>query len=177
MSDGKMFAAAGMDTIVYVYDEQTKQKVVEMKVGGKNLPGHSNRIFALKFHNQDPNVLISGGWDRTIQIYDLREGRTVASMFGPQISGDALDICGDLIIAGSNRNKDVMQMYSLKQRDLIYNIDWDTSSRKDPESGFLFATRFSKSTPNYMFGGGAGKNEVKVFENNADGSASFRPLA
>jgi COMPASS component SWD3 len=54
-----------------------------MKVGGKNLPGHSNRIFALKFHNTDPNVLVSGGWDRTIQIYDIREGRTVASMFGP----------------------------------------------------------------------------------------------
>lgn len=64
--DGRMFAAAGQDTIVYVYDEQTKQKVVEMKVGGKNLPGHSSRIFALKFHNNDPNVLVSGGWDRTL---------------------------------------------------------------------------------------------------------------
>jgi hypothetical protein len=88
-----------------------------------------------------------------------------------------LDMTGDLIIAGSNRNKEVMQMYSLKQRDLIYNIEWDSSSRKDPDSGFLFATRFSKSSPNYIFGGGGGKNEVKVFENNADGSASFRPLA
>ena len=53
-------------------------------------------------------MLISGGWDRTIQIYDIREGRTVGSIYGPQISGDALDIYDDMIITGSNRNKDIV---------------------------------------------------------------------
>jgi len=77
-SDGKLMATAGSNTIVYVYDEQTRQKVLEMKVGGKKLPGHSSRIFAVRFSPQDPNVLVSGGWDRTLQIYDIREGRTVA---------------------------------------------------------------------------------------------------
>jgi hypothetical protein len=52
--------------------------------------------------------VLSGGWDRTIQIYDLREGRTVASIFGPQISGEALDAYDDMIVAGSNRNKEVL---------------------------------------------------------------------
>jgi hypothetical protein len=28
-----------------------------------------------------------------------------------------------------------------------------------------------------LFAGGAGKNELKMFENNVDGSASFRTLA
>jgi len=28
-------------------------------------------------------MIISGGWDRTIQIYDIREGRTVGSIYGP----------------------------------------------------------------------------------------------
>ena len=41
-------------------------------------------------------------------MYDLREGRTVASMYGPMISGDALDVHDDLIVAGSNRNKEVI---------------------------------------------------------------------
>lgn len=81
--DGKVFAVGGSDTKVYVYDEITKQLIVDMKVGGKNLPGHSNRIFSVKFNPNDPNVILSGGWDRTIQIYDLREGRTVASIYGP----------------------------------------------------------------------------------------------
>lgn len=49
-ADGTQFAVAGLDTIVYVYDEQTKHRILEMKVGGKNLPGHASRVFAVKFH-------------------------------------------------------------------------------------------------------------------------------
>jgi hypothetical protein len=30
--------------------------------------GHANRVFALKFSKENPNVLISGGWDSTIQV-------------------------------------------------------------------------------------------------------------
>jgi hypothetical protein len=52
--------------------------------------------------------LLSGGWDRTIQIYDLRIGRTIGSIFGPNISGDSMDVYDDMIIAGSNRNKEIL---------------------------------------------------------------------
>ena len=64
--DGRTFAVGGSDTVVYVYDEITKQKVLEMHEGGKNLPGHASRIFCVKYHPQDPNIIVSGGWDRTI---------------------------------------------------------------------------------------------------------------
>lgn len=175
--DGKLFATGGRDTYVYVYDEITKTRLLDMKIGGKNLPGHSSRIFSVKFHPTDPNVLISGGWDRTIQVYDIRLGRTVGSMFGPQVSGDALDLYDDMIIAGSNRNKDIMQMFSLSKRQLIANIEWESSARKDIESGFVYATRFSKPRPDLIIAGSAGKNEVKIFENNADGSGTFRILS
>lgn len=37
-------------------------------------------------------------------------------------------------------------------------------------------TKFSKPNPNLILAGGAGKNEFKIFENNADGSATFRVL-
>lgn len=82
-----------------------------------------------------------------------------------------------MIIAGSNRNKDAMQMFSLSKRQLIANIDWESSSRKDFESGYIFATRFSKPRPDLIIAGSAGKNEVKIFENNADGSGTFRILS
>jgi WD40 repeat protein len=64
--DGKLFAAAGSDTRVYIYDEQTKQRIHIMTQGAGHLPGHANRVFTLKFHPQDHNLLLSGGWDRTI---------------------------------------------------------------------------------------------------------------
>ena len=38
----------------------------ELRVGGKYLPGHASRIFSVKFHPLDENILISGGWDKTI---------------------------------------------------------------------------------------------------------------
>lgn len=79
-----------------------------MRVGGKNLPGHASRIFCCKFHPTEPNVLLSGGWDNTIQIYDIREGRTVAYIGGPHVSGDSIDIYDDMIVAGSNRNKNIL---------------------------------------------------------------------
>lgn len=140
-------------------------------------PGHSNRIFALKFHPQDPNILISGGWDRTIQIYDLRTGMIVDSIYGPSISGDALDIHEDMILAGSNRNQNCLQIFSLNKRQLIQNVEWEASSKKDPEVGFVYGARFSRPTPHLIFAGGAGKSEVKIFENNCDNTASMKILA
>lgn len=67
-------------------------------------------------------------------------------------------------------------MFSLSKRQLLSNIDWEGSVRKDFEAGYLYGTRFSKPHPNLIVAGGAGKNEVKVFENNSDGSATFRVL-
>ena len=35
--------------------------------------GHSNRVFAVKFLEDQPNVIISGGWDANLIIWDIRE--------------------------------------------------------------------------------------------------------
>lgn len=139
--------------------------------------GHANRVFSVKFHPSDPNILLSSGWDRTIQIYDMRAGAIVDSIFGPEVSGDSLDVHEDLILAGSNRNKDVLQLFSMSKRALIQTIDWEASSKKDLETGFVYGAKFSKPDPHLIFAGGAGRNELKVFENNVDGSGTMRILA
>ena len=61
-----MFAAGGLDQKVYVYDETTRSLITELKVGSKKFPGHSNRIFAIKFHPHISKCIISSGWDNTI---------------------------------------------------------------------------------------------------------------
>jgi hypothetical protein len=81
-----------------------------------------------------------------------------------------------MIVAGSNRNKDCLQLFSLSKHQLVHNIEWEISQKKDPEAGFLFATRFMRGKPDLIFAGGAGKNEMKVFENNCDGAANMRIL-
>ena len=45
-------------------------------------------------------VLVSGGWDKTLQIWDLRVHRSVRSIYGPYVCGDSIDIQGNNILVG-----------------------------------------------------------------------------
>jgi COMPASS component SWD3 len=45
---------------------------VELIGGGTGEPGHSNRIFSVKFDKEEENLLISGGWDRSVKVWDIR---------------------------------------------------------------------------------------------------------
>lgn len=75
-STGERLAVAGNDAKVKIYDEASSSKdhLMTLKANGKLLPGHTNRVFALKFSYADENILYSAGWDNTIQINDLRVG-------------------------------------------------------------------------------------------------------
>ena len=51
---------------------------------------------------------------------------------------------------------------------------WDfNSATKDTDSGYVLATRFS-ADGNFIFAGGAGKNEIRVYMNNSDSSANYK---
>lgn len=101
-ADGKKFATAGKDYAIRIYDEATKTLVSKMEGGYHAITkGHSNRVFSLKFDQNDENTVVSGGWDNTVQIWDLRVERSVRSFYGPHICGDAVDICGGTILTGT----------------------------------------------------------------------------
>ena len=54
---------------VRVYDEATKTLQATLTGGiGYQRVGHSNRIFSLKYCNEDENMLLSAGWDNTVQV-------------------------------------------------------------------------------------------------------------
>ena len=65
------FAVGCRDAVIRIYDEATKQisNVLEGS-GDTDAVGHSNRIFAVKFYSTQ--LLLSGGWDNTIYLWDLR---------------------------------------------------------------------------------------------------------
>lgn len=48
-NDGSQFCAGGKDTVVYVYDEETRKIVVNLEGGGQGENGHSNRVFCVKY--------------------------------------------------------------------------------------------------------------------------------
>ena len=73
---------------------------------------HVNRIFSVKCMTKDPSVFISGGWDSTIQVWDVRvPGGSVRKICGPSISSDSLDMNGNTLLCGNYTNTDIVQTY------------------------------------------------------------------
>lgn len=123
--NGRQFAAAGYDGVVRVYDDITMKMTHESDPFKSGHGGHSNRVFAVKFNKEDSNILISGGWDNSIIIHDLREKGPVNAILGAYICGEALDFNGDKILSGSNRKEKQLQLWSLETTKLINTIDWN----------------------------------------------------
>lgn len=133
-----------------------------------------NRIFSLRCHPKNNNICVTGGWDGMMKIYDLRQKCPIASIGGFYGCGDSIDLFDDMIVTGSTRNQEVMQMFSLSQMSLVHTWDFNKYS-KDRNTGHVLATRISKDG-NFIFAGGAGKNDLRVFANNCETTADFKLL-
>ena len=73
-------------------------------------PGHSNRVFSLKFDPDNDNVIVTGGWDNTVQIWDARAGHAVRSFYGPHVCGDSVDVFDGMVLTGSWRPENPLEV-------------------------------------------------------------------
>lgn len=166
---GLIFATAGKDHRIRVYDEEKRTLITTLKDGVENeTMAHSNRIQSIKFSSDDPNVLVSGGWDMTVQIWDVRQPIPVRSFYGPYLTGDGLDVHGEMILTGSSREKDQLQLWSLGSGKKIGQFEMPLNSKNghqvDPTS--LMTAKFSHSG---RFIGAGGTNDFRVFDINTGG--------
>ena len=109
------FATGGHDYRVRVYDLETKDLIIKMIPVDSKEPGHAQRIFGLKYKPDDPNCVVSGGWDKTLQIHDIRKGGPVGYIFGPDLCSNSIDIHGNMIVTGSYRGKNPLQLWDIRK--------------------------------------------------------------
>lgn len=129
-------------------------------------PGHSNRIFSLKFVPDDPNLLISGGWDNTILIWDLREGQSICSLFGHMISGDTLDFRNNVLLVGNSEIKRQLELWDFGQRKKLRSIQWEYGSTAEKVS--IYSAQFSKKSDRCILACGSILDEARIFDQSAD---------
>jgi len=89
--DGSAFAACYSNGSIAIYDDETKQKIINWKSNSISAPGHSNRVFSVKYIPELQDVIVSAGWDNNVFIWDVRERHPIDYFKAPKVSGDALD--------------------------------------------------------------------------------------
>lgn len=95
--------------------------------------GHSNRIFCVRFDSANQNILASGGWDNTVQIYDIRKKGPVASIYGPHVCGDAIDFKNDgyTMLTGSYRQDNVLELWDLRNFKKMRDLSWEGPTKSN----------------------------------------------
>jgi len=83
---------------------------------------HSNRVFCVKYDQDDPNMIASGGWDCNVKIWDIRQGHPVRNIAGPYICGSSIDINNGYLVTGSYRDEKQIELWDYATGKSITDI-------------------------------------------------------
>lgn len=101
-----------------------------------------------------------------MHIWDLREGRSIGCIFGPSISGDSIDCKDNIILTGSCRSNDQIELWDFGTRKLIRTVDWEYGKSNDKLN--VFSAQFGKKTSEYILACGGLVNEARIFDKKSD---------
>ena len=161
---------------------QADEAVRGLNREGREVTRHSNRLYGCKFASGHTshidNLVISAGWDRTMQVWDLRApGPAVKSFFGVYLSGDALDCVGSDIVTASYRPVNQLQVWDLRFGNEPRNIEEfndgkpheffsaQFSSNRDVNSHLdTTTTSSSEGRTCFLAAGGTGSDSLKILD-------------
>ncbi|XP_036141673.1 pre-mRNA-splicing factor PRP46 [Monomorium pharaonis] len=166
---GDYLVSGGKDAAVRLYNTQTAKLILvyknkEVLTESKIANFHRMRIFAAKFHKEYPDLIITGGWDDTVRIWDIRVPTgSIRIIKGPHICGDAIDMHETCILTGSWIVRDSLQVWDLTSAKLIDTINpYNRLSTLNGE--FLYAVQYfnGNSHGDLVLAGGSGTGVVEV---------------
>lgn len=113
---GSIFAVGCEDKTIKIFDENMKVVSHKIQSGSAYSSGHMSRVNSICFGKsaEYENLIVSGGWDQRVNIYDIRTKKYVATFLGPYIAGDSIDITNNLIITGSSSSKFNLQFWDIR---------------------------------------------------------------
>ena len=161
--DYKRFATAGNDVVVRVYDESMKSIITSMHPFKFDEPGHSGRIFCVKFHPENDNMLVTGGWDKTVQFYDVRGSKICHSIYGPEICGDSLDISGNFLLTGGWSTSTQLKIWDIRNLKCVSEVIYETGEKNFPT--YIYSVKFNQRKDQKVFAvGGVNNNLFRIFD-------------
>lgn len=165
--DGSSFATGGKDSCVRLYDSETlglkriytgsKHSDMESGEATPLIPGHSQKVFSIKFHPDDINVFLSASWDHSLKVWDKRSNHAVRTIHGPFVCGDGLDIAHNQILTASWLAQDALQLWDYTSGSLIKSIKYPSVNHKGE---FLYCARFWDK--HNIVAAGSGTTDLKV---------------
>jgi len=126
--EGDRVAIASENEIL-IYDDQTQRLIRKLKGDrGSDKRGDFHPLLSIsqvKYHPTEAHVLVSGGLDRVVHIWDERvPRRSVRQIHGPCICGESMDIDeNNLLAVGSWRRYDNVEIFDFGSGERIASID------------------------------------------------------
>ncbi|XP_051173319.1 uncharacterized protein LOC127289427 isoform X2 [Leptopilina boulardi] len=155
-----LISTLGDDTKVILYDEETKtmERIFQSSGTPEFMNGHKSRVFSACFNPSSNHELVSGGWDDTIQFWDIRQPFSQRYIGGVHICGEAIDISqnGKEILTCSWQEKNPLQLWDYSSGKLIANL------QPDAFESYLYAGKFINSK--YYVCGGSDNNYIRIVD-------------
>jgi len=153
---------AGKSDQLNQYDLETNKlvKTFEPRLDKSVMDGHRLNVLSVKWHPSHHNNFISGGWDNTVHMWDVREHHSVRHIYGPHIcGGDGIDIDPkhDHILTASWRHNDTLQVWDYKSGSLIESIRPDYHG-----SSYLYCGKFLGN--HHIMSAGGDQNMLKILD-------------
>lgn len=102
--DNRLFASAGGDRAVFLWDVATATTVRRFgTAGGGDQGGHTARVNAVSFAGESDSLLVSGSFDTTVRIWDVKAGsaRPVQTLSEARDAVTCVAVRGADIVVGS----------------------------------------------------------------------------